>query len=253
MTDKDLERLLLTAASSVRYPPSPDFSDRVLAEIVGADTRRTREASRSLRAIPAMPAVSLVLVGLLVTVLLASAISPAGEAIARLFGVEGSKVERLPEGATTTPPTGDAGLGPTARLVTLPEAAAMAGFAPRLPSDEGEPQEVHLVHYGSQTVIVLRYPEFDLWQAQLQQNAYFAKQVPAQGVVREVRVRNVAATWLAGAPHFVSYVLPGGLELRESIRTVEMNTLIWRTASGFYRMETDLSLEEALRIAGTLP
>jgi hypothetical protein len=253
MTDRDLEGLLLTAASSVRYPPSPDLSDRVLAKIVAADGRRTRKASRSLRAIPAMPAVSLMLVGLLVTVLLSLAISPAGEAIARFFGVEGSKVERLPEGATTTPPSGDAGLGPTARLVSLTEAAAMAGFAPGLPSGEGEPQEVHLVHYGSQTVIVLRYERFDLWQAQLQQNAYFAKQVPQQGTVREVSVRNVAATWLAGAPHFVSYVQPGGPELRQSIRTVNKNTLIWRTARAFYRLETDLPLEDALRIAEMLP
>jgi hypothetical protein len=200
-----------------------------------------------------MPAVSLVLVGLLVSVTLALAISPAGEAIARFFGVEGSKVERLPEGATTTPPTGGVDLGSTARLLTLTEAAAIAGFIPGLPSGEGEPREVYLVNYASQAVVVLRYERFDLWQAQLQQNAYFGKQVPRETLVREVSVRNVAATWLAGAPHFVSYILPGSLELRESIRTVDKNTLIWRTASAFYRMETDLSLDEALHIAEKLP
>jgi hypothetical protein len=250
MTNEALDRLLRAAALGVRYPQTPHLSDRVLTQIAASDGERSRKASRFRIT---SPAASMVLGVLLLSVLLALAISPAGEAIARLFGVEGSRIERLPEGATTSPPIGDAGLGPTARLLTLTEAAAIAGFPLGLPSGEGEPREVYVVNYASQAVVILRYERFDLWQAQLQQNAYFGKQVPRDTFVREVSVRNVAATWLAGAPHFVSYVLPGGSEVRESIRTVDKNTLIWRTSRAFYRMETDLSLEEALRIAERLP
>ena len=36
-------------------------------------------------------------------------------------------------------------------------------------------------------------------------------------------------------------------------RTVSRDTLIWRTDFAFYRVETTLSLDEAIRIAETLP
>jgi hypothetical protein len=39
----------------------------------------------------------------------------------------------------------------------------------------------------------------------------------------------------------------------ESFRQVDRSTLIWRTDAAFYRIETDLPMEDAIRIAETLP
>ncbi|MPZ49717.1 MAG: hypothetical protein GEU75_10570 [Dehalococcoidia bacterium] len=251
MTDRELERLLQIAASDVRYPSAADLTDGVLARISAPASQH--EVQR--RAFLA-PATAMLFAALVLSVVLVITASPAGDAIARFFGVEGSRVERLPPappGATATPFPNSEGLGANVQPMSLAEAAAAAGFAPGLPSGLGGPREVYLVQYGSQAVVVLRYDRFDLWQAQLQQNASFGKQVPPEGVIQEVSVRGEPATWLTGAPHFVSYILPSGQELRESARTVDKNTLIWRTARAFYRMETDLSLEEALRLAASLP
>jgi hypothetical protein len=45
----------------------------------------------------------------------------------------------------------------------------------------------------------------------------------------------------------------GGVYHSESDRVVERNTLVWRTDTFFYRIETNMSLEDTLRIAETLP
>lgn len=251
MTDRELERLLLTTASGVRYPSTPDLTDRVLAGISALASRREVVFRPFLVPVP-----TVVLAALVLSVVLVLAVSPAGDAVARFFGVEGSKIERLPPappGVTATPLPTPEGLGATAKPVSLTEAAAAAGFAPGLPSGQGDPQGVYLIRYGTQAVVVLRYEDFDLWQAQLQQNASFGKLISPESVVQDVSVRGEPATWLTGGPHFVSYILPNGEGLRESLRTVDRNTLIWRTAKVFYRMETDLSLEEALHIAERLP
>jgi hypothetical protein len=59
------------------------------------------------------------------------------------------------------------------------------------------------------------------------------------------------ARWLTGE-HLVYYTLNGQF-VEGSQRTVIRNTLVWRTPTAFYRLETSMRLDEALQIARTLP
>ncbi len=247
MTDRELERLLLAAAARTTYPATPDLRGRVLARL--ATGERPRHALR-----PSFGLAMVVLVAIIAAIF-ALALSPSREAIARFFGVEGSKVERLPTpapGTTATPfpaPVGLAGAKP----VSLPEAAEATGFQPALPRATNALRQAYLVIYGSQPVVVLHFDQFDLWEARLEPRANFGKGVPTGVVIQDVEVGGRSGTWITGGSHVVAYISPSGEIVRGSERTVTKSTLIWRTPSLFYRLETDLSLEEAIRIAETLP
>ena len=265
MIDRSLERLLTETAGRTAYPRTPDLGARVAASL-RAPASPQAQARR-----PAFAA----LVAAVMVVLAVLAIAPSRDAIARLFGVEGSRIEFLPTalpGETATPlpatfPTTAFGGGPTAvpgssglstnvrtiDPVDLAEADELAGFEAVLPAVEEARLRSVLVIYGDQPVLEHRYLSFDLWQTKLRQDAGFGKGVPQGGIVQEVEVGGVPGTWLSGEPHFVYYYNEMGFRYEDSTRLVERNTLVWRTDAFFYRIETDRPLEEALRIAETLP
>jgi hypothetical protein len=246
MTDSQLERLLLAAAASARYPETPDFGGHVLARIA-----ETRPAPTLLR--PSFVLAALLL--LLIVAAAAIATSTDEDAIARFFGIEGSRIEPLSEAGATavavqaTP----AGIDALARPVALDDYTKF-GISITLPRATDELRQAYIVAYGDQNVAVLHYDRFDLWQAQLAQDAYFDKGlVSSDFELRDVVVGRQPGRWLAKGPHTVRFVDGRGTEVPGSARVVERNTLIWRTPAAFYRIETDLALAEALRIAETLP
>ena len=249
MIDRNLDRLLTETARGVVYPPAPNLSLRVLAAIREPAPRRSLATRQAF--------VGLVAVALLV--LAALAISPSRDAIARLFGVEGSKIEFLPTplpGETPSPYPITAGTAQPGGVVTeiaLDDIPDKAGFEPALPGVANERLGSTIVFYAGQPVVMHHYGDFDLWQTQLRQDAGFGKGVPEGGVVEEVEVGGVPGVWLTGAEHYVYYYTDTGFTVSDSQRLVERSTLVWRTDAFFYRIETDLALEEALRIAETLP
>jgi len=182
----------------------------------------------------------------------AALVPPSREAIARFFGVEGSRIERLPDNSGTLlpPPQAVAGI---ATPVSVADATRRLGFEVALPQTGEALRQAYLVFYRNQGVAVLDYGSFELWQTQLNQGASFGKTVDSSALLQQVSVRGRPANWLSGNGHAVYYILPAGEVVQGSVRTVERNTLIWRTPHAFYRIETDLSLAEALRIAETLP
>jgi hypothetical protein len=66
-------------------------------------------------------------------------------------------------------------------------------------------------------------------------------------VIRETQVNGQYAVWAEG-PYLVQ-LTNGNYDFR---RTVQGNTLIWQENEVTYRLETDLNLEEAVRIAESL-
>jgi hypothetical protein len=250
MIDQRLEALLTRTARGVDYPPAPDLRTRVVAAVAASPAPRTRMPR---------PAFALVLLAALIVVA-ALAITPSRDAIARLFGVEGSKIEFLPTplpGEIATPfptPRATSSPGPQSisplELDRLPE---LAGFEAALPDVAQERIESALLFYGRDAVTVHSYADFDLWQSRLEGHASFGKQVRPEGTVDDVKVNGVPGRWVTGAEHIVSYTDRSGVHIPASQRIVERSTLIWRTDAFFYRIETDLSLQEALRIAETLP
>ena len=250
MDDRTLELTLTRGAASLPYPPTPRLRGRVLAAIAAAEPARVQRR-------PAFVFAMVAAAVALFAAMLALSFPGSRSAIADFFGVEGSKVERLPtppSGITPTPFPPPADLPPAARSASLSEIAGALGFAPALVDGQGAPDTAYVVEYSGEPVAILRYPEFDLWQTKLRGEAGFGKGVPASGRIEEFELRpGVPARWISGGPHIVWFMLPDGRTLEESVRTVERNTLIFSTGRAFYRIETDLPRLDALRIAETLP
>ena len=245
MTERGLQRLLQATASATVYPETPDLRGAVLARL--EPTRGTGARRWVLSPL----ALAFVLLLALATVLL---LPPSREAIARFFGVQGSRIEWLPvplDGTTASPFPRPESIDTSAIPLTLSELRGRTGGEAVLPAVSDELVQAYLARYGDRPVVILHYERFDLWQTQLGVFGTFAKQVPQTGTVRDVLVGAHNGRWLTGE-HLVYYE-DRGVFIQGSQRTVTRNTLIWRTPRSFYRLETDLPLEEALQVARTLP
>jgi hypothetical protein len=177
-------------------------------------------------------------------------------AIAEFFGIEGSDVEILPTaapGTEATPLPSPVDLPTSAVATAIDDLDDAVGFDVAY-ADGREPQQAYVVRYLGEPVAILQYYGFDLWEAQLESGMVASKGVPPGVRVQEFELRDgVPARWISGGAHLLAFRAADGTEIEDSIRTVRRNTLIWRTARAFYRIETELRLEDARAIAETLP
>jgi hypothetical protein len=243
--------LIDRAAASMTYPATPQLRGRVLAAIASAAEPAAPRRRPALSLASAAAAVALF------GAMLALAVPSSRSAIAEFFGIEGSDVEVLPSpppGTTATPFPTPADLPPTARAIALDDLDDAVGFDVALPDDAGDPHRSYMVTYMAERMAILQYPGFDLWEAQLASGLVAGKGVAPGTRVEEFELREgVPARWISGAPHLIAFRTADGTEIEESIRTVRRSTLIWRTDHAFYRIETDLPLDDAREIANTLP
>jgi hypothetical protein len=137
---------------------------------------------------------------------------------------------------------------------TLELAREQAGFALRLPtypSDLGPPDHVFLQDMdGAMAVFVWMSPEdptlvsLNLFQIA---SGSWAGEKMALNTVQHTRVNGQAALWLEGP--YPLRLHNGTLEMR---RIVATHALVWEEDGITYRLEGDLSLAEAIRIAESL-
>ena len=240
--------LLLRAAADAAYPATPGLGARVQTRIATREVPSSGSPSPARRTFAPRTAL-----GVAAAVMVAVFIVPTSRsAVADLFGIEGSRIDVLPTATAPTPFPTPQDIDVNAVPSTIEQAAAMAGFTPALPAGES-PSSVYTVSYGTEHGVILRYPEFDLWQVgEGRFEGYFDKGVPSDVVVTDLLVAGVPGTWITGGPHFVLYQDDTDDGQGEP-RTVDRNTLIWRTDAALYRIETMLPLEAALDIADTLP
>ena len=241
------ERVLARIAGEATYPAARPMRARVVAAI--AEDRRGHDTATRGRPL-AFSAMAAVLVAALVVLALPG---PRG-AVADFFGIRGSKIEILPTpapGVTPTPLPTPAGIRFIATPTSLQGAESASRFAPKLPPGRGTPEGVYLVDYGAAPVVVLSYARFDLWESQT--DGFFVKGVQ-QGIdIHDRTVKGEPATWIGEGEHIVVFEDATGQRVVASVRTVERGTLIWNSGPTFYRLETDLPEEEAVRIAESLP
>ena len=170
-----------------------------------------------------------------------AATPPVRATVADWFGFGGVRVERgEPER------TGGEGGGAPTRVADVAAAAAAVSFPVLLPTALGEPDEVGV---GRDRRVVsmtwgsgagqLRVDQFDgaLDYA-------VAKRAPR---MRFVPVAGTDALWFP-TPHDVVLLDPDGTRRTESAR-LSGRTLVWPTATTTLRLEGDLTLTEAVRIA----
>jgi hypothetical protein len=224
MTERELRAL----AAYVDLPAERDLAPSVRARLGRAPNRRL--------------AVVLVLVALALAVAVAFAVPPARSAILRFLHLRGVRIEltdRLPEIRTTAPL--DLGVP-----VSLRDSARRAGFTPLTSSLLGRPDrvtwdgEMLWFTYGNVRLLVSQFrgtARLDL-----------VKKVVEPGTrITPVTVAGQPGYLLSGARHFL-YVAPTDLIRDERVRLAR-DVLLWQHGTLTLRLEGDLTLVRALRIA----
>jgi hypothetical protein len=239
------ERLLEGAAASMTYPATPQLRGRVVSAISAPAPRRVSPSLRRALVL-SMAAAAAVVVAVVLGV-------PASRtAVAKFFHIQGSKIERLPTprpGETPTPFPTPAGLESEARRVSLDEAARVVRFQPLLPSDD-DPLATYIAMYGDQPVVVLHYDRFDLWEARTV--GFFRKDITAEQTLDTPMIKARGAQYISGGNHIVQYFNEFGTPVEGSQRTVDRSTMIWNDGTTFFRLETDLSEADAIKILESL-
>ena len=82
-------------------------------------------------------------------------------------------------------------------------------------------------------------------------DGYYQKTLDGSAQVTPVTVNGHPGYWISGAPHFFYYVDPSGKAVDDSHRIVG-DTLIWADGEVTYRLELQLPMEAAIRLAELL-
>jgi hypothetical protein len=181
-----------------------------------------------------------------IAALVAVAGATLAPAVADLLDVGAVRVEQAP------PPVTAVGMGlDLGRPVALRDATAMAGFRPRVPSVLGEPEEVWVNEQPSVPVVALVFGEVVLYQvrAGLDERTVIGKFTEG-AAVRRVRVGDSDGLWIDSL-HAVVYLDPAGEPLIDLVRLAGP-VLLWQIGDITFRLEADVPVEEAVRIAESL-
>jgi hypothetical protein len=137
---------------------------------------------------------------------------------------------------------------------TLEDAQNELAFSIRLPSypkDLGTPDRVFLQDFGGPAVLLVwidpMHPERIRMNLLILGPGTFGQKAPP-AIIEETSVHGQRAIWTEGA-HFLHL---GGSMYQNVTLVVDGNLLIWEQDGLTYRLETDLSLAEAVKVAESL-
>lgn len=244
------ELLLARIAASVVYPETPDI----------APGFRRRLAEGHVQAKGRNPLGRRLALGVAVLVLafgLTLVVSrETREAVADFFGlgVAGERIEQLPTPAPGVTPTAlptPPRLDDIATRLTLAQGASRLGFALAKPVGQGEPTAVYTLNAPADTVVILRYRGFDLWEFATDQGIFLKKQYGGSPIT-ETTVNGAAAYWIGAGTRLLSFVDASGNEVAGTQRTTTSSALLWSRNGKYYRIEGLGDMESARRIAETV-
>jgi hypothetical protein len=271
--DQRWQARLAVTARAMPYPPTPDLALAVYKAVRASPLARTARSRRpALARNPRRPgwAYGLALILLLVALL---AVPGVRAGLVRFLQLGAVRIQLVPPESPAPAPTGAAALAspePLASVLdiagetTLAEARERLTFRiplPAYPADLGQPDQVFLQtqgdpEEGAALVLVWLAPD-DPNRVRLALyilNSPFVAEKLLHEVVKqqppEVETTDVhgrIALWTTGP-----YVLMTQLGWLVEFRLVEGHVLIWADGPLTYRLETDLSLDEAVRIAESL-
>jgi len=257
LSDRELERAL--AEIGERLPsPARDMWPAVRERI---DKRRARRwwalgVPRGMLApITATFAILLVVAFALTPDLVARA--------AEILGLRGVQIFRV----TATPSPAPTSAAPVTftgqRASSLEEASRICGFQVREPTALGTPDDIYvdaapvrvtLVYRSRQGMPATALPGISAlvveFRGRLDQ-AVVGKTAGPEAHLESVPLNGGVATWLSGQPHQFFYFDPNGNFQPETLRLAG-NTLLWEEGGVTYRLEAQVTKEEAVRIASTL-
>ncbi|HKP19789.1 MAG TPA: hypothetical protein VJT84_15035 [Gaiellaceae bacterium] len=224
MTERELQAL----AAHIDFPAERDLAPAVRARLAPRRGRRR--------------ALVVVLAAVAVAIGVAFAVPPARSAILRFFHIQGVTVEvvdKLPQVKTT----GALDLGPP---IDLEHAALTTRFQPLRSNVLGDPDRVTWdgrqlwFVYGNVRLLISQFVGFGF-------ERFIKKVIEPQTRIQAVTVDGEPALFISGARHFV-YMESTDLIREERIRLAR-NVLLWEHGRLTLRLEGDLTLGEALRIA----
>jgi hypothetical protein len=249
-----VEARLQEAAAEFRYPSIPDIRNKVLSGMKQSQVTRQLHTQKLAWTVMILAAL---MVGLL-------AVPPVRAQVVEFLQVGVVKIFQVQPGQTPAPTQNHEGTSPPAALI--PSLQLIAGETdlqnaqervqfpiqlPGYPADLGDPDRVFLQDMaGPLVVLVWMEPEVPE-QVRLSLHIVgpgsyaIAKFMPP--TLETTQVDGQLAIWAKGP-----YVLNMNNGTLENIRLIEGHVLIWEQGRLTYRLETDLPLEEAVRIAESL-
>jgi hypothetical protein len=257
---EDIELLLARAAATFRYPTTPDIPfDRIRS---GGSLRWPQHSLPLMRiAILAL----VLLVGLfIVPEVRASVLRFLQIGTIRIFPAEPTMTpagESIFVPRPTTPIATQASSAPAileglVGETTLAEARKRVDFPLRLPAypaDLGAPDRVYLQNHDGNALILVWLepgePERVRLSLYVLTSDVFGKKA-GMTLLEETKVHGRGAVWVRG-PYLLEIKTNDGIELLPR-RLVEGNVLIWNEGQLTYRLESTLSLQDAIRVAESL-
>jgi hypothetical protein len=222
----------------VEWPPEPDVTGRVRSRLEAQPRPRRRFR----------PAWAVAL-AILVSLGGVAAVPSARSAVLRWLGIEGVRIERVPEAPTPAPsPSPILDLGEPTKLAP----------GTVVPSALGAPDAVYAA--GNRVTLLYRprrgLPESEhsgagalLSQFPGRTNVQFIRKFAGPDTtIARVQVGGEPGYWVAGEPHGLLYEDPSGV-IRESPTRLAGPTLVWRRGDLTLRLEADISKSRALAIA----
>jgi hypothetical protein len=238
----DIEQELRELAADVVVPEPPDVRAAVRARIGTPPPRRTLQPLRPLR--PGW--VAAVVAALLAALLIAS--PSARAAVADVFRFAGVDVQ-WGSNADDAPRVPESPL-PGAESTDLTAAREQAAFEISVPTRLGDPDRVVVADHARVVSLLYHSPQgpirLDEFDGRLE--PIFAKTVQVTGV--SASLTDGSAWWLPG-PHTVRYVGRDGV-VRDDTARLSASTLIWESGGVSYRLEANISMDEAIRVAESL-
>jgi hypothetical protein len=262
------EEAVQQAVRALPYPPTPDVAGKVASRL----------ATRSVLP-PARRRLAWALVLLLALVVALLAVPPVRAVILEFLQIGAVRIWLVEDGPTPAPRAekeGSSTPGPSpqgerwegrspapsrpvlglAGETTLSEAELKAGFQVRLPAypaNLGAPDAVFYQELGGPVVVLVWLDAQQRDKARLSlhilgEGAFAHKGNPA--LVLTTTVEGHEAAWTQG-PYMLAYQRQPGQEF-DMRRLVEGNVLVWFEDGLTYRLESDLPLEEAVRVAESL-
>jgi hypothetical protein len=238
----ELERSLHRLGRELDVPEAPDLVPALRGRLQPRGGRRL-EGRR--RWVLAVAVAALALLGATL------AIPDARSAFFRILNVGGERIE-LVEELPDVEPVEDLELTLGER-VSLGEARARSGFDLRELDDApdrvylGERETVWFL-YGSPENVRLLVAQTPL--ASVDAPAIM-KKLASDTLVEQVSVNGARGVFLSGEPHFLFLTDESGFTFEASPRLAE-NVLVWDEGGVAYRLEGDLELDDALRLARSL-
>jgi hypothetical protein len=244
----ELELALVDLGRQVDFPETPELASQVRERL--AEGRTPRFAPGGRRALLIALAVLAVAIGAVM------AVPQTRAAILDFFHLRGVTIERVDE-LPTVPVNNDFNKLLVGERVTLEEAEELASFEIVVPEALGDPDGIYYQDSPPGGMVSFVYGTlenprvlFTQFRATVDQVIY--KKVAATTRIRAVEIDGRQGYFLSGDPHDFAYY-DADQQFRQELVRLAGNTLLWERGPLTLRLEADIPLQEALKIARSAP